>query len=78
MMMEPPPVRRISGRECFTERNTPSRLTAVCRRQSASDMSTIDGTDIPMPALETRMSSRPKRVSTSAATSTQRDSLVTS
>ena len=38
MMIEPPPVWRISGRQCFTDRNTPSRLIAVCRRQSSSDI----------------------------------------
>jgi hypothetical protein len=79
MMIEPPPpLLRIAGRQCFTDRNTPSRLIAVCRRQSSSDISVIDDTDIPMPAFDTRMSSRPKRFSTSVTTSTQRASLVTS
>jgi hypothetical protein len=32
MIMEPPPARRIAGTEYFADRNTPSRLTAVCRR----------------------------------------------
>ena len=59
MMTEPPPVLRIAGRQCFTDRNTPSRLIAVCRRQSASDISVIDGTEMPMPAFETSTSSRP-------------------
>ena len=73
MMIEPPPpLRRIAGKQCFTERNTPSRLIAVCRRQSSSDISVIDGTEMPMPAFDTRMSSRPKRFSISATTSTQR------
>gem|GEM_PF-5130724 len=75
---EPPPRLRIAGKQCFTDKNTPSRLIAVCRRQSSSDMCTIDGTEIPMPALETRISSRPKRCSMSATTSIQRASLVTS
>ena len=78
MMMEPPPCLRISGRLYLTDRNTPSRLIAVCLRQSASDMSTMDGTAMPMPAFDTRMSSRPKRRSISATISAQRDSLVTS
>jgi hypothetical protein len=78
MMTEPPPVLRIKGRPYFTDRKTPSRLIAVCRRQSASVMSTIDGVPMPMPALETNMSSRPKRLSMSPTTSAQRASLVTS
>jgi hypothetical protein len=53
-------------------------LIAVCRRQSASDISVIDGTEMPMPALETSTSSRPWRFITSATTSIQRSSLVTS
>ena len=57
--IEPPPDLRISGRQYLTDRNTPSRLTAVCRRQSARLISTIDGTMMPMPALATMMSSRP-------------------
>jgi hypothetical protein len=31
MMIEPPPARRIAGMAYFTDRNTPSRFTAVCR-----------------------------------------------
>ena len=58
MTTEPPPPLRIAGMQCFTDRNTPSRLIAVCRRQSASVISVIDGTEIPMPAFETSMSSR--------------------
>jgi hypothetical protein len=50
---------RIGGRQCFTDKNTPSRLIAVCRRQSASDISVIVGTEMPMPAFETSTSSRP-------------------
>jgi len=40
-MMELPPARRIAGTAYLTDRNTPSRLTAVCRRQSASDISIV-------------------------------------
>src|ERR1700740_1917609 len=39
MMIEPPPARRMAGTAYFTDRNTPSRLIAVCRRQSANDIS---------------------------------------
>src|SRR5258708_10561231 len=60
MMMEPPPARRIAGTAYFTDRNTPSRLTAVCRRQSANDISTALH-NIPIPALATITSKRPKR-----------------
>ena len=77
MMMEPPPARRMAGTACFTDRNTPSRLIAVCRRQSASDMSKIEQA-MPMPALENRTSSRPNRFSVSATTACQRASSVTS
>jgi hypothetical protein len=64
MMMEPLLffcmfVLRIAGRQCLTDRNTPSRLIAVCLRQSAIDISVMSGTEMPMPALETRISSRP-------------------
>jgi hypothetical protein len=59
MITEPPPVLRIGGRQCFTDKNTPSRLIAVCRRQSESDISVIVGTAMPMPAFETSTSSRP-------------------
>jgi len=38
--MEPPPARRIAGTAYFTQRKTPSRFTAVCRRQSVNDIST--------------------------------------
>src|SRR5216683_5927222 len=40
MTIDPPPARRIAGTAYFTDRNTPSRFTAVCRRQSANDIST--------------------------------------
>jgi hypothetical protein len=58
-MMEPPPARRIAGTAYFADRNTPSRLTAVCRRQSANDIS-IALHRIPMPALATITSKRPE------------------
>jgi hypothetical protein len=62
-MIDPPLfgvlVLRIAGRQCFTDKNTPSRLIAFCRRQSSKVISVIDGTDMPMPALETNTSSRP-------------------
>src|SRR6476646_6005253 len=59
-MMEPPPARRIAGTAYFTDRNTPSRFTAVCRRQSASDISTALH-KMPIPALATITFKRPKR-----------------
>jgi hypothetical protein len=62
MMMEPPSARRIAGTAYFTDRNTPSRFTAVCRRQSAKQVSTALH-KIPMPALATITSNRPKRCS---------------
>jgi hypothetical protein len=65
--MEPPPARRIAGTAYFTDRNTPSRFTAVCRRQSANDMSTVLH-KIPMPALATITSKRPKRCSVASIT----------
>jgi hypothetical protein len=54
IMMEPPPARRSAGTAYFTERNTPSRFTAVCRRQSTNDISialvrTVVPTDIRLP-----------------------------
>ena len=61
MTIEPPcPARRIAGMQYFTDRNTPSTLIAICRRQSFSDMS-MALPMMPMPALATMMSSRPKR-----------------
>jgi hypothetical protein len=33
--MEPPPARRIAGTAYFTDRNRPSRFTAVCHRLAA-------------------------------------------
>lgn len=75
--MEPPPARRMAGMLCLTERKTPSTLIAICRRQSASVMSTML-VMMPMPAFETSTSSRPKRCSAAATTSAQRSSSVTS
>ena len=77
MMLPPSPETRISGIECFTPRNTPSRLTAVWRRQFSSVISRIDP-PMPMPALLTRMSSRPSRALISAMTLSQAASSVTS
>ncbi len=72
MTIEPPPERRIAGMQCFTDRNTPSRLIAVCRRQSASVISTMVGAPTPMPAFDTSTSRRLKRFSISATISIQR------
>ncbi len=78
MTMEPPfPARRIAGIQYFTERNTPSTLIAICRRQSASDIS-IAGPMMPMPALATRISSRPNRFSAVSTTPGHAVSSVTS
>jgi len=77
IMMEPPPARRIAGTAYLTDRNTPWRLTAVCRRQSASDIS-IAPHKIPMPALTTITSNRPKRRSVASITPGQLSSKLTS
>jgi len=76
-MMEPPPARRIAGTAYFTERNTPSRFTAVCRRKSANDISTALHM-IPIPAFETITSKRPKRRSLASITAGQLSSRLTS
>ena len=76
MTTEPPPERRISGMPYFTVRNTPSTFTAICRRQSANDMSIAEPM-MPMPALATRMCSPPK-LFCRGDTSGQPDSSVTS
>ena len=60
MMIEPPPARRIAGTAYFTDRNTPSRLIAVCRRQSANDIS-MALHRMPIPALAITTLSCPKR-----------------
>src|SRR5437588_1086627 len=58
MMIEPPPARRIAGTAYLTDRNTPSRFTAVCRRQSANVISTALH-KMPIPALATITSKPP-------------------
>ena len=59
MMMEPPlPARRIAGIQYLTERNTPSTLIAIWRRQSFNGMSMVVAM-IAMPAFATMMSRRP-------------------
>src|SRR5215470_3979803 len=77
MMMEPPPARRIAGTAYFTERNTPSRLIAVCRRQSASDIS-IALHRMPIPALAIITLRCPKRRSVASITRGHSSSLLTS
>ena len=57
-MIEPPPARRVAGTAYFTYRNTPSRFTAVWRRQSARVISTALHM-IPIPAFATITSRRP-------------------
>jgi hypothetical protein len=57
-MIEPPPARRIAGTAYLTDRNTPSRFTAVCRRQSANVIS-IALHKMPIPALATITSKPP-------------------
>jgi hypothetical protein len=76
MTTEPPPERRINGMPYFTVRNTPSTLIAICRRQSASDMSSAEPM-IPMPAFATSMCNPPS-FSAAAMTSGQPVSSVTS
>jgi hypothetical protein len=53
---------RIAGTACLIDRNTPSRFSAVCRRQSANGISTALH-KMPIPALATITSRRPKRSS---------------
>jgi hypothetical protein len=75
--MEPPPARRIAGTAYFTDRNTPSRFTAVCRRQSANDISTPLHM-IPIQAFATITSRRPQSRSVASITSGQLSSRLTS
>jgi hypothetical protein len=77
MTIEPPPARRIAGTAYLTDKNTPSRLTAVCRRQSANDIS-IALHRISIPALATITSKRPKRCSMASITPGQLSSILTS
>jgi hypothetical protein len=67
MMIEPPPARRMAGTAYFTDRNTPSRLIAVCRRQSANDIS-MALHRMPIPALAIITLSCPKRRSAASIT----------
>jgi hypothetical protein len=77
MMIEPPPARRMAGTAYFTDRNTPSRLIAVCRRQSANDIS-MALHRMPIPALAIITLSRPKRRSVASITRGHSSSILTS
>jgi hypothetical protein len=61
LMIDPPPDAMMAGAAYRIDKNTPSRLTEVTRRQSASDVSTI-GCGVPIPALGTMMCSPPSSV----------------
>ena len=77
LTIEPPPLSFIARTASRQPRNVPSTLTALTLRQSASvACSMLPRT--PMPALLTRMSSRPNAARTASTTSRQRASSVTS
>ena len=77
LTIEPPPLSFIARTASRQPRNVPSALTALTLRKSASVVvSTLPS--VPMPALLTRMSRRPKAASTASTTSRQRASSVTS
>jgi hypothetical protein len=60
MMIEPPPVRRIAGTQCFTDKKALSRLTAICRRQSSRCISIVGLISMIAAALKSSSLSRPK------------------
>ena len=72
-----PPVSFIARTASRQPRNTPSALTALTLRKSASVVVSILPR-VAIPALLTRMSRRPKAAMTSSTTSRQRASSVTS
>jgi hypothetical protein len=57
--MEPPPDWRIAGIAYLVPRNTPLAFTAMTRSHSAAVRSSIATRGMTIPALLTRMSSRP-------------------
>src|SRR6516225_9240498 len=69
-MIEPPPLSRIAGAQCFMPSIAPVRLTAMVRFHASRVVSTRPWRAI-VPALLTRMWSPPKRASAAATTSFQ-------
>jgi NAD(P)-dependent dehydrogenase (short-subunit alcohol dehydrogenase family) len=67
-MIEPPPLSRIAGAQCFMPSKGPVRLTAKVRFQASRLVSTMSARAI-VPALLTRMWSLPKRLSAAATVS---------
>ena len=77
LTMEPPPARRISGMAALVPRKTPLALMSITRSHS----STVVSSRVPLdstPALFTRISSLPKRLTAVATASCHAASLVTS
>ena len=66
--MEPPPLSRIAGAQCFIPSIGPVRLTAIVRFRASTVVSTIPWRAI-VPALLTRMWRLPKRANAAATTS---------
>src|SRR5437867_7251267 len=77
LTMAPPPPCRMAGTACFMPRNTP--LALMFRRVSHADVLRVSGSWEPLiPALFTRMSSRPKAPVVVRTASCQSSSLDTS
>ena len=64
-MIEPPPLSRIAGAQCFMPSMAPVRLTAMVRFHASTVVSTMPWRAI-VPALLTRMWSLPKCASAAA------------
>src|SRR5262249_13137819 len=62
-MIAPPPPARITGTMAWLNRNRPFTLTAITRSSSSSEISVTGLLTCAVPALLTRMSSRPKAAS---------------
>jgi hypothetical protein len=77
LMIEPPPLSRIAGAQCFMPSIAPVRLTAKVRFQASRVVSTMPWRAI-VPALLTRMCSFPKCVSAADRVSFQDASSATS
>src|SRR3984893_571220 len=77
LTMEPPPLSRIAGAQCFMPSIGPVRLTASVRFHASTVVSAIPWRAI-VPALLTRTWSLPKRPNAAATTSFQEPSSATS
>src|SRR5215469_5048898 len=77
LMIEPPPLSRIAGAQCFVPSIAPVRLTATVRFHASNVVSTMPCRAI-VPALLTRMWSPPKRANAAVTTSFQEASSATS